>query len=111
RPARDAATSCCSGSILAASIAVADLCPPAPCWRWLALAETRLPSIRRACWVYSLPRGGVIRVRGGTLGDTSWLRPTRHVWTRSKQPWVTVAEGDEIFEGQSSEYITFGHSP
>ena len=23
-----------------------------------------------ACWVYSLPRGGVIRVRAGTLDDT-----------------------------------------
>ena len=55
------------------------------------------------CWVYSLPRGGVIRVRAGTLDDRSWLRPTRHIWTRSKQPWVTFAEGDEIFEGQPSE--------
>ena len=36
-----------------------------------------------ACWVYSLPRGGVVRVRAGTLDDTSWLQPTRHIWTRS----------------------------
>jgi hypothetical protein len=56
-----------------------------------------------ASWVYSLPRGGVIRVRAGTLDDTSWLRPTRHIWTRSKQPWFTFAEGDEIFEGQPPE--------
>ena len=56
-----------------------------------------------ASWVYTLPRGGVIRVRAGTLDDTSWLRPTRHIWTRSKQPWVTFAEGDEIFEGQPPE--------
>jgi hypothetical protein len=40
----------------------------------------------------------VIRVRAGTLDDTSWLRPTRHIWTRSKQPWVSFAEGDEVFE-------------
>jgi hypothetical protein len=56
-----------------------------------------------ACWVYSQPRGGVVRVRAGGLDDTSWLRPTRHIWTRSKQPWVAFAEGDELFEGQPSE--------
>jgi hypothetical protein len=53
-----------------------------------------------ACWLYSLPRDGFIRVRTGTLNDTSWLRPTRHIWTRSKQPWITFAEGDETFEGE-----------
>jgi hypothetical protein len=53
-----------------------------------------------ACWLYSLPHDGVIRVRAGTLDDTSWLRPTRHIWTRSKQPWVSFAEGDETFEGE-----------
>jgi hypothetical protein len=56
-----------------------------------------------ASWVYSQPRGGMVRVRAGSLDDTSWLRPTRHIWTRSKQPWVTFAEGDEIFEGQPTE--------
>jgi hypothetical protein len=45
-----------------------------------------------------MPRDGVIRVRAGTLDDTSWLRPTRHIWTRSKQPWITLPQGDEIFE-------------
>ena len=58
-----------------------------------------------ASWVYSLPRGGIIFVRAGTLDDTSWLRPTRHTWTRSKQPWVTFADGDEIFEAQPSEEV------
>jgi len=53
-----------------------------------------------ACWIYSLPRNGVIRVRAGTLDDTSWLRPTWHIWTRGKQPWITFAEGDETFEGE-----------
>jgi len=43
---------------------------------------------------------GVMRFRGGTLDDTSWLRPTRHIWTRSKQAWVAIPEGDEVFEGQ-----------
>ena len=56
-----------------------------------------------ASWVYSQPRGGVVRVRAGSLDDTSWLRPTRHIWTRSKQPWVRFADGDELFEGQPTE--------
>jgi hypothetical protein len=38
------------------------------------------------------------RVRAGTLDDTSWLRPTRHIWIRSKQPWMTIGDGDEVFE-------------
>lgn len=44
----------------------------------------------------------MVRVRAGSLDDTSWLRPTRHIWTGSKQPWITFASGDEIFEGQPS---------
>jgi hypothetical protein len=32
--------------------------------------------------------------------DTSWLRPTVHFWTRSKQPWITLPEGDQSFETQ-----------
>jgi len=39
-------------------------------------------------------------VRAGTLDNTSWLRPTRHIWTRSKQAWVTLPDGDEVFEAQ-----------
>jgi hypothetical protein len=48
------------------------------------------------------PREGMVRARAGTLDDTSWLRPTRHIWTRSKQPWVIFAEGDEVFDRQPS---------
>jgi len=43
---------------------------------------------------------GVVRVRAGSLDDTSWLRPTRHIWTRSKQPLIIFAPGDEVFEAQ-----------
>ena len=54
----------------------------------------------RRLGVAARPGNGVVRVRGGTLDDTSWLRPTRHVWTRSKQAWITLPEGDEVFETQ-----------
>ena len=69
------------------------------------LADSGRTSVRWVCpdcgtWVCGEPRGGVHRVRAGTLDDTSWLRPTRHIWTRSKQPWVTLPAADEVFEKQ-----------
>ncbi len=69
------------------------------------MADSGRLSTRWVCpecgsWVCGPPRDGVVRVRAGTLDDASWLRPTRHVWTRSKQPWVTFAEGDQLFETQ-----------
>jgi hypothetical protein len=68
-------------------------------------ADSARVNIRLACpdcgsWVCGMPRDGLARVRGGTLDDTSWLRPTSHIWIRSKQPWVKLPEGDEVFEGQ-----------
>jgi hypothetical protein len=39
-------------------------------------------------------------VRGGTLDDTSWLKPTTHYWTRSAQPWIIFPEGVTIHETQ-----------
>lgn len=58
------------------------------------------------CWITSNSQPGaapgemIRRVRGGTLDDRTWLRPTAHYWTRSKQPWVTLPAGDQIFETQ-----------
>jgi hypothetical protein len=49
-------------------------------------------------WIAGPARDGLVRVRAGTLDDTSWLRPTRHIWTRSKQPWVVFGADDETFE-------------
>jgi hypothetical protein len=42
-------------------------------------------------------------VRGGTLDDTSWLRPTVHLWTRSKQPWITLPDSDQSFATQPAD--------
>lgn len=53
------------------------------------------------CWICgAVAREGERRVRAGTLDDTSWLRPTMHFWTRSKQPWVVLPEGDRVFQTQ-----------
>jgi hypothetical protein len=48
----------------------------------------------------ALPSRKPTSVRSGTLDDTSWLRPTVHFWTRSKQPWIMLPEGDQSFETQ-----------
>ena len=59
-------------------------------------------------WIWSGPKPDPImldalRVRAGTLDDTSWLRPTVHFWTRSAQPWVLLPEGDRRFETQPED--------
>ena len=63
------------------------------CGSWVGRAETPGSTIRN--------------VRGGTLDDTSWLRPTVHLWTRSKQPWIALPEGDQIFETQPPDLVRF----
>ena len=30
----------------------------------------------------------------------TWPRPTKHFWVRSKQPWITLPERDQVFETQ-----------
>ena len=52
--------------------------------------NTRLVCPECGSWICGIPRDGVVRVRGGTLDDRSWLRPTKHIWTRRKQPWVKL---------------------
>ncbi len=39
---------------------------------------------------------GKVFIKAGTLDDTSWLDPGRHIWTSSKQPWVQIDESAGI---------------
>ena len=50
--------------------------------------------------IYHKPewRKGRVSVKPGTLDDTSGLKPDIHLWTASKQPWVTIPEGVEAHE-------------
>jgi hypothetical protein len=54
--------------------------------------------------IYHKPewRPGMVSVKPGTLEDTSWLKPDMHIWTRSKQPWVTIPKGVETHETNPS---------
>ncbi|MEW5421767.1 GFA family protein [Amorphus sp. 3PC139-8] len=44
--------------------------------------------------------GAAIVVKPGTLDDRSWLMPAGHVFTASRQPWVSLPDdGTLLFEG------------
>ncbi len=43
---------------------------------------------------------GVLTLKPGTLDDTSWLRPTAMLWTKSAQGWIPVPDGVKNIEGQ-----------
>ena len=69
---------------------------------------TRLFGDLRPDWLY---KGMVRAVLGGTLDDTSWLRPTIHVWTRSAQPWVILPDGSTVYERSLHETKKTAHQP
>jgi hypothetical protein len=41
---------------------------------------------------------GLVILKAGSLDDRSWLEPSAHVWTRSRQPWVSVPDGVTVFD-------------
>jgi hypothetical protein len=67
------------------------MCPE--CGSWVCRAESSRSALRN--------------VRAGTRDDTSWVRPRVHLWTRSKQPWIAIPEGDQIFETQPADLVRF----
>jgi hypothetical protein len=53
--------------------------------------------------VYARPqwRPDTIVLKPGTLDDRSWIKPDVHIWTKSKQPWVTIPDDMRAHEEQS----------
>ena len=43
-------------------------------------------------------RPGFRGVAAGTFDDPAWFKIDRHIWVRSKLPWVVVPEGVAAFE-------------
>lgn len=39
-----------------------------------------------------------VSLKPGTLDDTSWLRPTHHLFMHSAQPWVVVPDDAEAYD-------------
>jgi len=42
----------------------------------------------------------VLRLKPGTLDDTSFIKPDAHVWTIRAQPWVVIPSGVPRYETQ-----------
>jgi hypothetical protein len=43
-------------------------------------------------------RPGKRTIAAGTFDDSGWFKIDRHIWVRSKLPWVTVPDGVASFE-------------
>lgn len=41
---------------------------------------------------------GVRVVPGGTFDDPKWLKPTRHIWTRSAHDWIALPPDADVRE-------------
>ena len=38
-------------------------------------------------------RPGIRSIAAGTFDDPDWFKIDRHIWVKSKRPWVTIPEG------------------
>ena len=43
-------------------------------------------------------RPGVRSIAAGTFDAPDWFKIDRHIWVRSKRPWVTIPDGVAVFE-------------
>lgn len=50
------------------------------------------------------PDAETFNIKGGTLDDTRWLRPAGHIWTRSKQAFVTIGPDELSFDKGPETY-------
>jgi hypothetical protein len=44
------------------------------------------------------PGAGVIGITAGSLDDPALFRPTMHIWTSSRQPWIDLDDGLPQYE-------------
>ncbi|BEV11138.1 GFA family protein [Asticcacaulis sp. DW145] len=50
------------------------------------------------------PEGETFNIKGGTLDDAAWLRPAGHIWTRSRQAFVTIGADELSFDKGPATY-------
>ena len=53
-----------------------------------------------ALWFSSPGYEGIIAVKPGTLDDTSGLQPIAHMWYRSAQRWLQLADDIPVYQEQ-----------
>jgi hypothetical protein len=42
-------------------------------------------------------RPGLRTITGGTFDDPTWFTINRHIWVKSKLPWVNIPSGVEVY--------------
>jgi hypothetical protein len=45
----------------------------------------------------------MVNIKAGTLDDARWLVPAGHIWTRSKQRFMTIGADELSYEGQPAD--------
>jgi len=80
---------------------VVDVTVPSPSGKGQAI--TRCPKCQVALWSYYLVLSGGIGnavkfIRVGTLDEPDTMPPDVHIYTSSKQPWVTLPPGATAVE-------------
>lgn len=53
--------------------------------------------------LHSTAGAEMVNIKAGTLDDARWLRPAGHIWTRSKQAFVTIGPDELACEGQPDD--------
>jgi hypothetical protein len=51
-------------------------------------------------------RPGMRSIAAGTFDDPDWFRIERHIWVRSKRPWISVPPDVQVFSQGSSGATT-----
>jgi hypothetical protein len=69
--------------------------------------NTRLVCPECGSWICGLPRDGLVRVRAGSLDDTSWPRPTRHIWTPQQAAVDHICRGRRNFRSATARLTTW----
>ncbi len=49
------------------------------------------------------PDAEVLNIKGGSLDDAKWLRPSGHIWTRSKQAFISIGDDELSYPEQPDD--------
>lgn len=52
---------------------------------------------------HSTVGAGMVNIKAGTLDDTGWLVPAGHIWVRSRQPFVAIADDELAYQTQPGD--------
>ncbi|MDP6708333.1 MAG: GFA family protein [Alphaproteobacteria bacterium] len=56
------------------------------------------PACGSQLWNKVPHRPGLLTLKAGSLDAVDWFRPQAHIWTRSKQAWLQLADAAPHFE-------------